>query len=74
MNVRDGFIVGVHNSCDGWCERGRFAPLCSPRESRRFPAPFWIEEDEPAPLPGVPPERQRFDARARGCTIKPANR
>ena len=31
------------------------APL---REGRRFPAPFWIEEDEPAPLPGVPPERE----------------
>jgi len=28
------------------------------REGRRFPAPFWIEEDEPAPLPGVPPERE----------------
>ena len=34
--------------------------MCVP-EARKFPVPLWIEDDEPepAPLPGMPPERQR---------------
>jgi len=75
MEIRDVFIVGVHNYCDRWCERCAFtsfdpdlrpiidAPL---REGRQFPAPLWIDEEElePAPLPGVPPERQAIDVLA----------
>ena len=28
MEVRYGFIVGVHNYCDGWCDRCAFTSYC----------------------------------------------
>lgn len=28
MNVRDGFIVGIHNYCDSWCETCAFTSHC----------------------------------------------
>ena len=28
MEVRDGFIVGIFNYCDRWCERCRFTSHC----------------------------------------------
>ncbi|HEV8392668.1 MAG TPA: hypothetical protein VGQ37_00280 [Vicinamibacterales bacterium] len=28
MELRDGFIVGVHNYCDRWCERCAFTSYC----------------------------------------------
>jgi len=28
MEVRDGFIVGIFNYCDGWCERCAFTSRC----------------------------------------------
>lgn len=57
MEIGDGCIVGVRSHRH--CRTVFAAPL---REGRTFPAPLWIEEDEPAPLPGMPPERQAIDA------------
>lgn len=28
MEVRDGFIIGVYNYCDGWCDRCTFTSYC----------------------------------------------
>jgi hypothetical protein len=28
MDVQDGFIVGIHNYCDRWCEHCRFTSRC----------------------------------------------
>src|SRR5215204_872192 len=28
MEIRDGFIVGIYNYCDGWCTRCAFTSHC----------------------------------------------
>ena len=28
MEVRDGFIIGIYNYCDGWCDRCAFTSYC----------------------------------------------
>ena len=28
MEIRDGFIVGVYNYCDSWCDRCAFTSRC----------------------------------------------
>ena len=28
MEIRDGFILGIYNYCDGWCERCPFTNRC----------------------------------------------
>ena len=28
MEIRDGFIVGIYNYCDSWCDRCAFTSRC----------------------------------------------
>jgi len=50
MEVQDGFIVGVHNYCDRWCETCAFTSRCqaltvrSEVETDRQPTPRWLQE------------------------------
>ena len=46
---RDGYIVGIHNYCDRWCERCRFTEQCRVYEPRPVDAngmPRPIDSDE----------------------------
>lgn len=73
MEIRDGFtsccqVLAAEAEKDASLDPN-LKPIVDahPRAGRSFPAPFGIEEDEPVPLPGIPPERQVLAARTLGC-------
>jgi hypothetical protein len=64
MEVRDGYIVGIYNYCDGWCDRCAFTSYCQvfadkceleaaldPSMSAVAEAPFHREEIRSRPRP-----------------------
>ena len=64
MNVRDGFIVGIYNYCDRWCETCAFTSRCrvfadgAAMEAARDPTLKAVADAPPLPqdIPPPPPE------------------